>query len=80
MGQKIGILTTGGDSPGINAALRAIGKALLNEPGTKLVGFQDGFSGMLNNMWEDLENPMFSGILTTGGTILGTNRDRPDHI
>ena len=80
MGQKIGLLTTGGDSPGINAALRAIGKALLNEPGTELIGFQDGFSGMLNNMVEDLQNPMFSGILTTGGTILGTNRDRPDHI
>ncbi|MHB0988253.1 MAG: 6-phosphofructokinase [Bellilinea sp.] len=80
MAQKIGILTTGGDSPGINAALRAIGKAALSVAGTRLIGFQDGFAGMLNNMVVEMENPMFSGILTTGGTILGTNRDRPDHI
>lgn len=80
MAQKIGILTTGGDSPGINAAIRAIGKSLLVVPETKLIGFQDGFTGMLNGMFEEMEGPMFSGILTTGGTILGTNRDRPDHI
>jgi len=77
---KIGMLTTGGDSPGINAAIRAIGKSMLNVPGTRLLGYQDGFSGMLNNMMVEMEGPMFSGILTTGGTILGTNRDRPDHI
>ena len=45
MAQRIGILTTGGDSPGINAAIRAIGKALNYETDIKLVGFHDGFTG-----------------------------------
>jgi 6-phosphofructokinase 1 len=80
MALRIGLLTTGGDSPGINAAIRAVGKAMLSVPDTELIGFQDGFSGMLNNLTIEMESSMFSGILTTGGTILGTNRDRPDHI
>jgi 6-phosphofructokinase 1 len=79
MVQKIGILTTGGDSPGINAAIRAIGKAL-NDRQVQLIGFQDGFSGMVKDMMVEMERSMFSGIMTTGGTILGTNRDRPDRM
>lgn len=80
MTKRVGILTTGGDSPGINAAIRAIGKSLDREPRVQLVGFQDGFTGMLQEMVVEMESPMFSGILTTGGTILGTNRDRPDKM
>lgn len=80
MAQRIGILTTGGDSPGINAAIRAIGKALNYETDIKLVGFHDGFTGLLTEQFIEMEAPMFSGILTTGGTILGTNRDRPDRM
>lgn len=80
MTNRVGILTTGGDSPGINAAIRAIGKALDKEPRVQLVGFQDGFTGMLQETVIEMESPMFSGILTTGGTILGTNRDRPDRM
>ncbi|MHB1120008.1 MAG: 6-phosphofructokinase [Bellilinea sp.] len=80
MTKRIGILTTGGDSPGINAAIRAIGKALDNEPRVQLVGFQDGFSGMLQESVVEMESRMFSGILTTGGTILGTNRDQPNKM
>lgn len=80
MTKRIGILTTGGDSPGINAAIRAIGKALNDQPQMQIVGFQDGFSGMLHETAIEMETPMFSGILTTGGTILGTNRDRPDKM
>lgn len=80
MAKRIGILTTGGDSPGINAAIRAIGKSLDKEPRVQLVGFQDGFTGMLQESAIEMESPMFSGILTYGGTILGTNRDRPDKM
>jgi 6-phosphofructokinase 1 len=77
---KIGVLTTGGDSPGINAALRGLGKAAGGVYGLKLIGFQDGFTGMARGITIDLESTAFSGILTTGGTILGTNRDRPDRV
>jgi len=80
MTKRVGILTTGGDSPGINAAIRAIGKTLDQEPRVQLVGFHDGFTGMLQDSFVEMESPMFSGILTTGGTILGTNRDRPDKM
>lgn len=80
MTKKIGVLTTGGDSPGINAALRGLGKAAAGVYGMKLIGFTDGFTGMAQGMTIDLESSAFSGILTTGGTILGTNRDRPDQV
>jgi len=80
MAQRIGILTTGGDSPGINAAIRAIGKALTSQTDVTLIGFQDGFNGLLTDQFVEMESAMFSGILTTGGTILGTNRDRPDRM
>ncbi len=80
MSKTIGILTTGGDSPGINAVLRGLGKAATGTFGMKIIGYQDGFTGMATGMQVELEGNAFSGILTTGGTILGTNRDRPDHV
>jgi 6-phosphofructokinase len=75
--RKIGILTSGGDSPGINAAIRGIGKAIAGHFNLQLLGFHDGFSGMAHNLIMPLEGEALSGILTTGGTILGTNRDKP---
>jgi len=80
MPETIGVLTTGGDSPGINAALRGLGKAATGDFKMKVIGFLDGFTGMVNGMSLELESGNFSGILTTGGTILGTNRDRPDKV
>ncbi len=80
MSMHIGVLTTGGDSPGINAALRGLGKAAYNQFDMHVLGFQDGFSGMARDMHVDLASTAFSGILTTGGTILGTNRDRPYRV
>lgn len=74
MAKRIGILTAGSDCPGINAAIRAIGKAALGDLGMELVGFQDGFQGMVQN---EVIHPPLSGILTLGGTILGTSRDIP---
>ena len=76
----IGILTAGGDSPGLNAAIRGVGKAALGFYGMKIVGFRDGFRGLVENRRLDLDRSTLSGILTTGGTILGTSRDKPHRM
>ncbi|RMD82479.1 MAG: 6-phosphofructokinase [Lentisphaerae bacterium] len=75
--QCIGILTSGGDCPGLNAAIRAIAKPALNEFGIKIIGFIDGFRGLVENRYRLLSDADVSGILTVGGTILGTSRDKP---
>jgi 6-phosphofructokinase len=77
MSKLIGILTAGGDTPGLNAALRGIGKAALESYGMKLIGFYDGFQGLMQNRTLRLDEQSLSGILTLGGTILGTSRDKP---
>jgi 6-phosphofructokinase 1 len=77
MSKMIGILTSGGDSPGLNAAIRGVGKALLGRYGMKVIGFRDGFRGMMENRTQRLDSAALSGILTLGGTILGTSRDKP---
>lgn len=77
MGKCIGVLTAGGDSPGLNAAIRAIGKSALNAYNMQVIGFRDGFRGLMENRTIHLEGETLSGILTLGGTILGTSRDKP---
>ena len=77
MSKHIGILTAGGDSPGLNAAIRGVGKAALNEYNMQVIGFRDGFRGLVDNPIVRLESSSLSGILTVGGTILGTSRDKP---
>ncbi|MGB5338585.1 MAG: ATP-dependent 6-phosphofructokinase [Gammaproteobacteria bacterium] len=77
MSKHIGILTAGGDSPGLNAAIRGVAKAALNEYGMQVIGFRDGFRGLAENRTIRLESGSLSGILTIGGTILGTSRDKP---
>jgi phosphofructokinase-like protein len=80
MGRKkrIGILTGGGDCPGLNAAIRAVAKTAFYQHHAEIIGIKDGYDGLIHNqtrklMWEDV-----SGILTLGGTILGTtNRADP---
>jgi 6-phosphofructokinase len=72
----VGILTAGGDTPGLNAAIRSIGKAALNL-GMEVIGFKDGFRGLVENRTIRLDREALSGILTVGGTILGTSRDKP---
>lgn len=74
MPKTIGILTAGGDSPGLNAAIRAVGKAAQRAHGMTVIGFYDGFRGLLENRYATLESDDISGILTRGGTILGTSR------
>ena len=73
----IGILTSGGDCPGLNAAIRGIGKAGLGRYDMKFLGFRNGFTGLVHDRTMKLGSEMLSGILTDGGTILGTSRDKP---
>ncbi|MBL8133727.1 MAG: 6-phosphofructokinase [Anaerolineae bacterium] len=80
MTQYIGILTAGGDSPGLNAAIRGVGKAGLNAYGMQIIGFRDGFRGLMENRTVTLNSAALSGILTIGGTILGTSRDKPQKM
>jgi len=76
---KVGILTGGGDAPGLNAVIRATVKTLKNTgESIEVYGFRDGFKGMVTNNYIELNEETASGILHLGGTILGTtNRDNP---
>jgi 6-phosphofructokinase 1 len=78
--KRIGILTAGGDSPGLNAAIRGVGKAALGFYGMELIGFRDGFRGLAEDHKMRLEKNTLAGILTVGGTILGTSRDKPHRM
>jgi ATP-dependent phosphofructokinase / diphosphate-dependent phosphofructokinase len=80
MVQHVGVLTAGGDSPGLNAVLRGIGKAGQELFHMKVIGFRDGFRGLMENRTLDLNEQSLSGILTLGGTILGTSRDKPHRM
>jgi 6-phosphofructokinase 1 len=78
--KRIGILTAGGDSPGLNAAIRGVGKTALGYYGMEIVGFRDGFRGLVENKRLKLDKTTLAGILTVGGTILGTSRDKPHRM
>jgi 6-phosphofructokinase len=75
--KHIGILTAGGDSPGLNAAIRGVGKAAQGAFGMQIIGFRDGFRGLMQDRIIRLSRDELSGILTQGGTILGCSRDKP---
>ncbi|MDR0821335.1 MAG: 6-phosphofructokinase [Oscillospiraceae bacterium] len=75
--RRIGILTGGGDCPGLNAAIRGVVKAcynLLGEDNVEFVGIAEGYYGLINNDTREMKPREFSGILTLGGTILGSKR------
>ncbi|GHT63681.1 ATP-dependent 6-phosphofructokinase 3 [Bacteroidia bacterium] len=74
---KIGILSSGGDCPGINATIRGVGKTALNHFGMEVVGIHYGFQGLLNRNYTPLGDKKLSGLLNLGGTILGTSREKP---
>ena len=76
-GMKIGILTSGGDCPGLNAAIRGVGKAAILKYGMRVYGISAGFQGLISGEYEELDDRRLSGILTLGGTILGTSREKP---
>lgn len=71
--KKIGVLTAGGDCPGLNAVLRAITKTAIQKHGIEVIGFRDGYDGLIKNDFIVLDNRDVSGILPIGGTILGTS-------
>ncbi len=74
---KIGILTSGGDCPGLNATIRGVAKAtyeLFGEDKVDIIGIHDGYHGLIHGVYKEMSPSDFSGILTTGGTILGTKR------
>ena len=75
--KKIGILTSGGDCPGINATIRGVCKTAINHYGMEVTGIHSGFLGLLENDFEELTDASMSGLLNRGGTILGTSREKP---
>lgn len=74
--RAIGVLTSGGDCPGLNAVIRAIGKTVQRE-GVDVFGFLEGFTGLVENRYVRLYDEDLSGLLTQGGTILRTSRNKP---
>lgn len=74
--KRIGILTSGGDCPGLNATIRGVAKAVYERMGSdvEIIGIADGYAGLIHNRARIMRPDEFSGILTQGGTILGTSR------
>ena len=76
----VGILTGGGDCPGLNAVVRAVTLALIDEVGARVTGIERGFLGLLTRKARPLDRPAVTGILAEGGTVLGThNKCDPFH-
>ena len=77
---RIGILTGGGDCPGLNAVIRAVVRKGENVHGDEFIGFLDSWDGVLNDRWMPLSVSSMRGMLPRGGTLLGTRRGSPfDH-
>ena len=73
--KKVGILTSGGDCQGLNAAIRGVAKGLYEEiDDVEIYGIQNGYAGLIHGDYKKMDKADFSGILTVGGTILGTSR------
>ncbi len=75
--RRFGILTSGGDCPGLNAAIRGVAKAASGRFGMEIVGISNGYRGLIEGDGRKLSYEDFSGILTRGGTILGSSREKP---
>jgi 6-phosphofructokinase 1 len=79
--RRIGVLTGGGDCPGLNAVIRAVTKTAIFQHGIEVWGIEDGFLGLIENRMRPLGRDSVSNILTVGGTILGTsNKANPAHF
>jgi 6-phosphofructokinase 1 len=74
---RVGVLTGGGDCPGLNAVIRAVVRKGVHEYGMEFVGFRDGWKGPLEGLTMELGVPQVRGILPRGGTILGSSRTNP---
>ncbi|MEW6062268.1 MAG: ATP-dependent 6-phosphofructokinase [Bacteroidota bacterium] len=78
--KRIGILTGGGDCPGLNAVIRGVAKPAMNDYGITVVGIEDGFEGFVEGRMRELTRDDIAGIIGLGGTILGTsNKGDPYH-
>jgi len=75
--KRFGILTAGGDCPGLNAAIRGVCRAAQDRYGMQIVGIANGFRGLINEDSKELKPEDITGILTLGGTILGSSREKP---
>jgi len=75
--KTFGILTSGGDAPGLNAAIRAVARTAIDKYGMNVIGIRDGYRGLIQGTCMELRPEHFSGILSRGGTILGTSREKP---
>ena len=72
---RIGMLTSGGDCQSLNATMRGVAKTLYaNVEDVTIFGFEEGYRGLIYGEYRKLQSSDFSGILTEGGTILGTSR------
>ena len=77
---RVGVLTGGGDCPGLNAVIRAVVRKGVGVHGFEFVGYRDGWKGPLEGMTMELGIPQVRGILPRGGTILGSSRTNPFKI
>ena len=78
---RLGVLTGGGDCPGLNAVIRAVAKSAMNDYGATIIGIEDGFEGFVQGRMHELKNADVSGIINLGGTMLGTsNKGDPWHF
>lgn len=74
---RIGVLTSGGDCPGLNAVIRSVVHRAVVDHGDEVIGFRDGWKGLLECDYLKLDLDAVSGILARGGTILGSSRVQP---
>lgn len=74
---RIGVLTSGGDCPGINAAIRGVCKSAIISYGMEVIGIHSGFEGLLTKEVDVLDEQAMSGLLSQNGTILGSSREQP---
>ncbi|MFF3213521.1 6-phosphofructokinase [Streptomyces sp. NPDC002886] len=77
---RIGVLTSGGDCPGLNAVIRSVVHRAVVDHGDEVIGFHDGWRGLLECDYRKLDLDAVSGILARGGTILGSSRVQPAHL
>ncbi|CAM5483737.1 MULTISPECIES: 6-phosphofructokinase [Streptomyces] len=77
---RIGVLTSGGDCPGLNAVIRSVVHRATADHGDEVIGFRDGWKGLLECDYRKLDLDAVNGILARGGTILGSSRVQPAHL
>ena len=75
--KTIGILTSGGDAPGLNSAIRGVCRSAMINYGMKVIGIKNGYRGLINGDMVKISADDVSGIITRGGTFLGTSREKP---